>query len=162
MSRRAGRCASPRHEAESLEWRISSQPKPTSCEPTARAALGLNTLLRSRPRLPGAVDAVFEAGQLLSPDRTSGVKSAGGDADLGAEPEFPAIGELCRCVMQHDCGIDLIEEPARGGFVFGYDRIGAMRTVIVNMRDRLQARLGFDTRAQALAAARHDHVDCAV
>ena len=39
--------------------------------------------------------------------------------------------------MQHDCGIDLIEEPARGGFVFGYDRIGVMRTVIVNMRDRL-------------------------
>src|SRR5436190_23381145 len=137
MSRRAGRCASLRHEAEGFEWRISSRLKPTSSEPTARAALGLNTLLRSRPRLPGAVDAVFEAGQLLSPHRTSGVKFARGDADLGAEPEFATIGELGRCVMQHDCGIDLVEEPARGGFVFGHDRIGVMRTVIVNMRERL-------------------------
>src|SRR5436190_13901682 len=137
MSRRAGRCASPRHEAEALEGRTSSRLKPTSCQPTVRAALGLNTLLRSRPGLPGAVDAVFEAGQLLSPDRTSGVKSAGGNADLGAEPEFATIGELGRCVMQHDCGIDLIEEPARGGFVFGHDRVGVMRTVVVNMRERL-------------------------
>src|SRR5581483_11338455 len=35
-----------------------------------------------RPRLSGAVNAIFEAGQLLGTNRTTRVESAGGDADL--------------------------------------------------------------------------------
>jgi hypothetical protein len=66
------------------------------------AAFRLKTLRRSRPRLPGAVDAVFEAGQLLGAHWAAGVEFPGGDADLCAEAEFAAIGELGRCVMQHD------------------------------------------------------------
>src|SRR5256885_7977321 len=66
--------------------------------------------MRSRPRLPGAVNAVFEARQLLGADRAAGVEFAGGNPDLRAEAELAAIGELCRCVVQHDRGIDLAEE----------------------------------------------------
>src|SRR6478735_7942571 len=98
---------------------------------TARAGL------RSRPRLPGAVNAIFEARQLLGADRAAGVEFAGGDADLGAEAEFATVGELRRCVVQHDRRIDFVEEFLRGMSVFRHDRIGVTRAVIVNMRDRL-------------------------
>ena len=64
----------------------------------------------SRPDLPRAADAIFEAGELLDADRAAGVQLAGGDADLGAEAEFAAVGELGRGVVQHDRGIDLVEE----------------------------------------------------
>src|SRR5207244_13317944 len=90
----------------------------------------------SRPRLPGAVDAVFETGQLLGADRTAGVKFPGGDADFRAEAEFAAVGKLRRCVMQHDCRIDLVEEFARGGFVLGHERVRVLLAVLVNVRDR--------------------------
>src|ERR1700682_4304626 len=73
------------------------------------------TLWGSRPRLPGAMDAVFETGQLLGADRAAGVKFPGGDADFRAEAEFAAIGKLGRCVVQHDRRIDLVEKFARGG-----------------------------------------------
>ena len=54
-----------------------------------------------------------------------------------AEAELAAVGELGRCVVQHDRRIDLVEEFARGAGVLGHDRIGVVRAVIVNMRDRL-------------------------
>src|SRR5260370_39962985 len=101
-----------------------------------RSPLRLKTLCGSRPRLPGAVDAVFEAGQLLGADRAAGVKFPGGDADLRAEAEFAAAGKLRRCVVQHDRRIDLVEEFARCGFVLGDGRIGGVRTVVVHLRDR--------------------------
>src|SRR6266566_6901633 len=83
-------------------------------------------MLCSRPRLPSAVDAIFETGQLLGADRTAGVKFPGGDADFRAEAEFAAVGKLGRCVMQHDCRIDLVEEFPRGGVVLGHDRVGVL------------------------------------
>ena len=67
----------------------------------------------SRAGLPGAVDAIFEAGQLLGADRPARVEFAGRDADLRAEAELAAIGELRRGVVQHDRGIDLAEEALR-------------------------------------------------
>src|SRR5258708_23438848 len=107
----------------------------TDCD--ASEAVFNSATAGSRPRLPGAVDAVFETGQLLGADRTAGVKFPGGDADFRAEAEFAAVGKLGRCVMQHDGRIDLVEEFARGGFVVGDDRGGVLGTVVVNMRDRL-------------------------
>src|SRR6202171_5735551 len=100
----------------------------TDCDATE--ALFNSATAGSRPRLPGAVDAVFEAGQLLGADRTAGVKFPGGDADFRAEAELAAIGKLGRCVMQHDRRIDLVEKFARDGFVFRHDRIGVLRTVV--------------------------------
>src|SRR6188474_2823863 len=70
--------------------------------------------LWSRPRLPGAVNAIFEARQLLGANRAAGVEFAGGNPDLGAEAELAAVGELGRRVVQHDRGIDLAEK-FRGG-----------------------------------------------
>src|ERR1700686_1677360 len=101
------------------------------------ASFRLKTLWRSRPGLPGAMDAVFETGELLGADRATGVKLTGGDADFRAEAEFAAVGELGRRVMQHDRRIDLVEEFAGGAGIFRHDPIGVMRTVVMNMRDRL-------------------------
>src|SRR3981189_2613397 len=100
------------------------------------ASFRLKTRWRSRPGLPRAMDAVFETGQLLGSDRAAGMKFPGGDADFRAEAEFAAVGELRRCVMQHNRRIDLVEKFVRGSFVFSDDRIGVLRTVVVNMRDR--------------------------
>src|SRR5437879_7899252 len=107
------------------------------CPPRIVSGAGfrLKPFRGSRPRLPGAVDAVFEARQLFGADRAAGVKFPGGDADFRAEPEFAAVGKLRRCVMQHDRRIDLVEEFPRGGFVLGHDRVGVLRTVVSNMRD---------------------------
>src|SRR6266850_8224267 len=91
----------------------------------------------SRPRLPGAVNAIFEARQLLGANRAAGVEFAGGNPDFGAEAELAAVGELRRGVVQHDRGIDLAEEFLGGLCILGHDRIGMMRAVIVDMRDRL-------------------------
>src|SRR6266436_10126530 len=101
------------------------------------AGFRLKTPWGSRPRLPGAVDAILETGQLLGANRAAGVKFSGGDADFGTEAEFAAVGKLRRCVVQYDRRIVLVEEFARGGLVFGHDRVGVVRTVVVNMRDRL-------------------------
>src|SRR3954454_12778078 len=101
-----------------------------------RAGCRLKTRWGSRPRLPGAVDVIFEACQLLGAYRTAGVKFPRGDADFRAEAELAAVGELGRCVMQHDRGIDLVEKFARGGLVLRHDRVGVVRAMIVNMRDR--------------------------
>ena len=91
----------------------------------------------SRPGLSGTVDAVFEARQLLGAHGPPRVELAGGDTDLGAEAEFAAVGKLRRGVVQHDRGVDLVQEFLRGLFVFRHDRIGVVRAVGVNMRDRL-------------------------
>src|SRR6478735_181840 len=90
----------------------------------------------SRPRLPGAVNAIFKAGQLLGADRAAGVEFAGGNSDLRAEAELAAVGELRRCVVQHDRGIDLAEKPLGCMIVFRHDRIGMMRAVTLNVGER--------------------------
>src|SRR3984885_11501751 len=79
----------------------------TACANQSRSALMRSgvcsqAFCRSRPGLPGAVNAIFEAGQLLGADRAAGVEFSGGDANLRAEAEFAAVGELSRCIMQHD------------------------------------------------------------
>src|SRR3954452_23310503 len=85
--------------------------------------------IRSRPGLPGAVNAIFEARQLLGADRAAGVEFAGGNPDLGAEAELAAVGELGRCVVQHDRRIDLAEEFRGGLYILGHDRVGVARAV---------------------------------
>ncbi len=61
---------------------------------------------------------------------------AGGDADLGAEAELAAVGELRRGVVQHDRRIDLVEELLGCRRVLGDDRVGVVRAVISDVRDR--------------------------
>src|SRR5256884_2096518 len=95
------------------------------------------TGLRSRPRLPGAVNAIFEACQLLGANRAAGVEFAGGNPDLRAEAELAAIGELRRGVVQYDRRIDLAEEFLGSLYILGHDRVGVARAVILDMRDRV-------------------------
>src|SRR4051794_39020452 len=92
--------------------------------------------LRSRARLAGAVDTVLEARQLLGANRTAGVEFAGRDTDLGAEAELAAVGKLRRGVVQHDRRVDLVEEAFGAISVISDDRIGVVRAVLLDMRDR--------------------------
>src|SRR3954463_11282126 len=95
------------------------------------------TRVCSRPRLPGAVDAIFETRQLLGADRPPRVEFARSNSDLRAEAELAAVGELRRGVVQHDRRIDLAEEFCGGATVFRHDRIGVMRAVALNVSERL-------------------------
>src|SRR5581483_11025216 len=92
-----------------------------------RAATG------SRPRLPTAAHAVFEARQLLDTDRPARVHSPGRDADFRAEAELAAIGELGRSVVQNDRGIDLGQKFLRGFRVGRHDRVGVARSIAFDM-----------------------------
>ena len=76
--------------------------------PPAGSAAALRGLAGelSWPRLPAAAYAVFESRQLLDADRAARVQPAGSDADLGAEAELAAIGELRRSIVQNDRRID--------------------------------------------------------
>src|SRR5262245_52715024 len=66
----------------------------TRSDGITRPANQRRTSTRSRPDLPAAANAVFEAGELVDADRTARMKAAGGNADLGAEPELAAVGKL--------------------------------------------------------------------
>ena len=80
--------------------------------------------------------AIFERAELFDADRPARVHAARRDADLGAEAEFAAIGELGRGIVQHDRGIDLFQEALGRGGVLGDDAIGVMRAVALDMLDR--------------------------
>src|SRR5581483_8319928 len=80
-----------------------------------------------RPRLSAAANAVFEAGQLFDPDRSTGVEPSGSNANLRAKTELAAIGELRRGIMQDDGRVDLAQEFFGRFAVFGHDRISVMR-----------------------------------
>src|SRR5687768_13935711 len=64
-----------------------------------------NSWQPSRPDLPGPADTVVEAGELLDADRPARMEAPGGNADLGAEAELPAVGELGGSVVQDDGGV---------------------------------------------------------
>ena len=83
-----------------------------------------------------AADAILERGELLDADRPARMHAAGRDADLGAEAELAAVGELRRGVVQHDRGVDLAQEFLGGLLVRGDDRVGVVRAVALDMRDR--------------------------
>src|SRR5689334_12786702 len=75
-----------------------------------RGCAGGGDVTMSRPCLTAAADAVLERRELLGADRTARMQAPGGDADLGAEAELAAVGELRRGVVQHDRGIDFAQE----------------------------------------------------
>ena len=77
----------------------------------------------------------LKRGELLDADRAARMQAAGGDADLGAEAELAAVGELGRGVVQHDGGIDFAQEFLRRCGVVGDDRVGVVRAVALDMRD---------------------------
>ena len=66
---------------------------------------------------------------MLDAHRAARMHAARGDADLGAEAEFAAIGELRRGVVQHDGAVDLRQEPRGGGLVLRDDAVGVVRAI---------------------------------
>ena len=88
------------------------------------------------PCLPVAAHPILERAELLEPDRPAGVHAPGGDADLGAEAELSAVGELGRGVVQDDRRIDLLQEPLGHGPVLGHNAVGVMRAVGLDVVDR--------------------------
>ena len=69
----------------------------------------------SRPRLSGPADLPFVGREPFERDRPAGVEPPGGDADLGAEAEFAAVGELGAGVDHHDRAVDFGQEAFGGG-----------------------------------------------
>src|SRR5262245_50670679 len=78
---------------------------------------------------------VLVARQLLDTYGPARVELVGGDADLGAHAELSAVGELCRCIVQHDGTIDAREETLGGGGIAGDDGLGVCRSVLADVRD---------------------------
>lgn len=60
------------------------------------------------PRLAGAAHGIFEAGQLLQPDRPARVKATRRNADLGPHAELTAIGKLRRGIVHDNGAVDAI------------------------------------------------------
>ncbi len=110
-------------ETSSQTW---SQPQPPPREQRDVAMPGMGRIERSAeqadPRAPPVaparervvqgrtwplpVSTIAECGELLEPDRAAGMDAPGRDADLGAEPELPAVAELRRGVPQRDRAVD--------------------------------------------------------
>ena len=75
------------------------------------------------------------------PDRPARVQLVGRDADLGAEPVLEAVGEARRGVDHHRARVDLAQEAHRARVVLGDDRVGVLRAVLRDVRDRLVERV---------------------
>ncbi len=91
--------------AMALMRRIETAAEEADLEPRrkGRQIVGAATVTqRSRPDLTRAMHAIFERGQLLEADGPARVHPPRRDADLGAEAEFAAVGELRRRIVQHD------------------------------------------------------------
>ena len=89
-----------------------------------------------RPDLPRSAHQVMKAGELLRTDRATGVHLAGGDADLRAETELAAVGELGRGVPDHDRAVDPVQEIFGRRGILGDDRLGMAGAVSLDMVDR--------------------------
>src|SRR5579862_3750083 len=64
----------------------------------------------SGARLAGPADHILERRELFCADRAARVQTVGGDADLGAEAELAAVGELGRGVDQDDGRVHQLDE----------------------------------------------------
>ena len=82
-----------------------------------------------------AEDDVFLRGQAVQAYGAAGVEFVGGDADLGAEPEFGAVGEGGGGVPEHGAGVDKAQEVAAVAVAFGDYGVGMVRAVVVDVLD---------------------------
>ena len=87
--------------------------------------------------MASAFDEVLERAQLAQTDGAARVKLLGGVADLGAHPKLASVGEAGRGVHVHAGGVHPELECARGGRVFGENRLGVPGAVTGDVLDRL-------------------------
>src|ERR1041385_2315073 len=86
------------------------------------------------------VDNPFVTSQLFQPAGPAGVEFVGADADFGAEAEFAAVVEPRAGIDHHGGAVDACCEFASRPLVGRNDRIGMMRTIGVDVLDRLVER----------------------
>lgn len=84
-----------------------------------------------------AGDAILVAGEFAQGHRSAGVELVGGNADLGTEAKFFAIGEAGGDVVKHAGAVDAVKENVCGCGIGGDDAIGVMGTILVDVGHRL-------------------------
>ena len=62
---------------------------------------------------------------------------ASGNPDLATHPELTTIRELRAGVAHQDGTVQPFKEPSGGGVVLGQDRLGVVRAILADMRNRL-------------------------
>ena len=88
-----------------------------------------------RPNLPVAQHDPFLRSQPVQADRAADVDFVGGNADFRAEAVFEAVGEAGGGI-DHDAGaVDRTQEGAGVGVGFGYDAVGVVAAVCVDVGD---------------------------
>src|SRR5258708_25327568 len=91
---------------------------------------------RSGTTLAVPAHLIFKCRQLFGADGAARVKSSGGDANLRAKAELPAIRELGRCVPKDDRAVGSAKEIFGGSAVLGDDCFGVTRSEAANVIDR--------------------------
>src|SRR5690606_4677315 len=94
-------------------------------------------MLESEAYLAVAKNDIFLRGQALQSDRAACMQLVGGDADLGTETVFEAVGAARRGVDHDRARIHLAQETARMRVVFGDDGLGMLRGVAIDVVDGL-------------------------
>ena len=82
-----------------------------------------------------ADDHIFAGSQRRQSHRSTSVQFLRADADLGAKPEFEAVGEAGGSVVIDGGGIDFVQEPLRPLAVFRHDTFRMHRSETVDMGD---------------------------
>ncbi len=78
---------------------------------------------------PSPISTNFVEVSAVKPHRAARVQLLRRDADLGAKPELPAVGEAGRRVHVDRGRVHLGQEAACGGVVARDDRLGVLRAV---------------------------------
>src|SRR5690348_9354676 len=91
--------------------------------------------------LPSPDEHVFAGDKSCKSHRASGVQLARGDAYLGAETIAISVREACGDVVKDPRGIDFEQEFSGRVLIFRNDRIGVMRSELVNVCNRVVAAL---------------------
>jgi len=91
--------------------------------------------------MPLAGDDELGGCQFLQAARASGMKLVSADTNLGSQSKFPTIIKASACVNHDGGGIDLLRELPRRRQAGGDNRIGVVRTVLIDMGDRFFDRI---------------------
>ena len=88
----------------------------------------------NRPQLcPSPVYYVFVDDEAFEADGTAAVQAVGADAHFGAEAIAKSIGKSRGGIVYDRCRIYGLQKSLRGLLVFGYDRVGVVAAVFVDV-----------------------------
>src|SRR5437867_2715837 len=92
----------------------------------------------SHSRAQGTLAAhdVLVGRELDQADWPTRVHAVGRDADLRAQAELAAVGELGAGIVHDDGAVDLVQESVGRGLVVGHDRFGVLTAEVRDVLDR--------------------------